>query len=308
MTSSDTPTDSPAETLTDTLTDTETLTDTLADTGTLTDEAGSMSATKIRSGRQIDRLAVLEDERRFLLRSLRDLEREHDAGDVDDLDYATLKDGYTVRTASVLRQIEAGRRQLAPKRPRRWGRTLAVTAAVVAGSIGIGFVLADAWGEREPGQSSSGATPGLDTDERDSDVTRRQLAQAREALSRRDFVAANTLFVEVDRAELERGGQSAEARTYVGWTTALRARGEPQSAATTQTYEIALLALQQAISMDKTYADPYCFSAIIEFSFLGDADAALPNIEQCEALDPPADVEGLVASFADEIRSAAGNS
>ena len=48
------------------------------------------------SGAQIDRLAALEEERRFLLRSLNDLEREHDAGDVDDLDYQSLKDGYTI--------------------------------------------------------------------------------------------------------------------------------------------------------------------------------------------------------------------
>ena len=49
-----------------------------------------------------------------------DLEREHDAGDVDDLDYQTLKDGYTVRAADVLREIEAGRSEL-PARHRDVG-------------------------------------------------------------------------------------------------------------------------------------------------------------------------------------------
>ena len=42
-----------------------------------------------------DRLAELEDERRFLLRSLRDLDAELVAGDVDHDDYETLRDGYT---------------------------------------------------------------------------------------------------------------------------------------------------------------------------------------------------------------------
>ncbi len=51
----------------------------------------------------------MEEERKFLLRSLVDLEREHDAGDVDDVDYQELKDGYTVRAAHTLRAIEAGR-------------------------------------------------------------------------------------------------------------------------------------------------------------------------------------------------------
>ena len=36
-------------------------------------------------------LAALEDERDFLLSSLRDLDAEHDAGDIDDVDYETLR-------------------------------------------------------------------------------------------------------------------------------------------------------------------------------------------------------------------------
>ena len=39
----------------------------------------------------LDELAGLEEQRAFLLRSLRDLEREHDAGDIDEADYETLK-------------------------------------------------------------------------------------------------------------------------------------------------------------------------------------------------------------------------
>ena len=55
-----------------------------------------------------DQLAELEEQRRFLLRSISDLDREHHYGDVDDHDYETLRDGYTARAASVLRAIEAG--------------------------------------------------------------------------------------------------------------------------------------------------------------------------------------------------------
>jgi hypothetical protein len=66
------------------------------------------SARSTASGRRLDRLAELEEERRFLLRSLTDLEREHDAGDVDDLDYETLKDGYTVRAAACCARSTRG--------------------------------------------------------------------------------------------------------------------------------------------------------------------------------------------------------
>jgi hypothetical protein len=40
-----------------------------------------------------DELALLEEERRFLLRSIDDLDREQAAGDVDDADYAAVRDG-----------------------------------------------------------------------------------------------------------------------------------------------------------------------------------------------------------------------
>ena len=41
-----------------------------------------MTASTTKSGRQLDRLAELEEERRYLLRSLQDLEREREAGDL----------------------------------------------------------------------------------------------------------------------------------------------------------------------------------------------------------------------------------
>src|SRR4051794_18690615 len=46
-----------------------------------------------------DELAALEEQRDFLLGSLRDLDAEHDAGDVDEADYLALKDDYTARAA-----------------------------------------------------------------------------------------------------------------------------------------------------------------------------------------------------------------
>ena len=53
----------------------------------------------------------LDDERAFLLRSLEDLEREHDAGDLSERDYAVLRDRYTAHAAAVLRSLDApGRR------------------------------------------------------------------------------------------------------------------------------------------------------------------------------------------------------
>ena len=248
------------------------------------------------SGTRLDRLAGLEEERRFLLRSINDLEREHDAGDVDDLDYHTLKDGYTVRAANVLREIEQGRGELPAPTPRRWSRIIAVTAAVIVGSVGVGFVLAGAWGERSSGQEITGLTPG--------DESRIVLTNARDAMSAGDFATANALFAEVIDMERSRGRENAEAVAYFGWTLALLTRQNPDQTNADERYKAAVLALGQATEIEPDYADPQCFLAIVEFQFRGDADAALPHIERCEASNPPGEVASLVASFADEIRAA----
>ena len=49
-----------------------------------------------------------EEQRDFLLASLRDLERERAAGDVDTADYEALRSSYTARAADIIRRLEAG--------------------------------------------------------------------------------------------------------------------------------------------------------------------------------------------------------
>ncbi len=248
------------------------------------------------SAPDLDALAELEEERRFLLRSLADLEREHEAGDIDDGDYSTLRDGYTVRAAAVLREIDDGRSRLAPRPPRRLGRAAGIAAAVVALSVGIGFVLASAWGERRSGQEITGFTPG--------DDARLLLANARDAMSSGEFALANSLFARVVDMEREQGRDNAEAIAYFGWTLALLTVGDPDAAAAGERLDAARLALAQAIELEPEYADPYCFLAIVEFEFRDDAPAALPYVERCEGSDPPAEIADLIGGFADEIRAA----
>ncbi|MDP9463513.1 MAG: hypothetical protein M3P52_02720, partial [Actinomycetota bacterium] len=122
-----------------------------------------------------DPLAELEEQRRFLLRSITDLDREHQYGDVDDHDYATLRDGYTARAASVLRAIEAGQTAI-PQR--RSPRKPAVLAAWIVGTVVVaslaGWLVARTSGQRLPGQSITGGLPG--------DEIALKLAEARELL------------------------------------------------------------------------------------------------------------------------------
>lgn len=123
---------------------------------------------------------ALEDEREFCLRSLRDLEAERAAGDIDEADYEQLRDDYTRRAATVLRRLsvvplpepdspalpEPGSGSPAegpPASRRRWSRRrralCAAGAVVVAAGAGIG--VAAGTGVRLPGQTITGNTTGV---------------------------------------------------------------------------------------------------------------------------------------------------
>ena len=151
-----------------------------------------------------DRLAELEDERRFLLRSLRDLDAELDAGDVDIDDYATLRDGYTKRAADVLRDISNAKAALPARPPVRWSRRLAIAGVVLLVALGAGWLVARSSGQRL-GDDDSVTAGGPD----DVAVV---LAQAR-ALIAADPVRAQSLYAQV----LEERPDHPEALAYSGF-------------------------------------------------------------------------------------------
>ena len=97
------------------------------------------------------RREALEEEKRFLLDSLVDLEREHAAGDVDELDYRALKDSYTARAARLISELE----QEPTKRASR-GRSLIWIVAVVVLAAVAGVLVARSSGER--GRPAAGST------------------------------------------------------------------------------------------------------------------------------------------------------
>ena len=151
----------------------------------------------------LDELARLEEERAFLLRSLDDLERERDAGDIDEHDYETLKDDYTRRAVTVLRAIEAGKAKFAPPRP-GGARTALIVGAVAAVAVVAGLVMARAAGLRLPGESASGSI---------SQNSNSLLVEARGLLASGNAVEAIRLYDEV----LTLQPDNPEALAYRGW-------------------------------------------------------------------------------------------
>ncbi|MCU1395382.1 MAG: hypothetical protein JWM34_3810 [Ilumatobacteraceae bacterium] len=234
-----------------------------------------------------DRLAELEEERRFLLRSIADLERERAAGDVDDDDYHALRDGYTARAAAVLRAIDEKRSGLPPKQPRNWKRLIGVTLAVVAFGVVAGVLVARATGQRDPSDSITGGTS--------PDQVASLLSEGKSLLAANDFGEASKRYL----AALQIQPNNVEALTYAGWISAVATQGQADPEVTSTLLATSKKYIDQAIGLDPSYADPHCFQAVIDVVFLQDLTAAATDRTACVGNDPSAEMTALVAQYVD---------
>ena len=230
----------------------------------------------------------LRHEQQFLLRSLRDLDNERAAGDIDDADYAALRDGYIARTAAITRELN-GIESVTPAVQRGWVRRVLVIVCVIAVAAGEGIWVARQSGQRLPGQSASGAI------EQSSSGL---LATARQ-LNFSDPGKAIELYTQVLKLEPD----NPEALTYRSWILALTAR-----AATGSVKQLALVTavndLLRAQKLDNQYPDAHCFLGIVYFRFLNSASLAKPQLDTCRAMNPPKEVQSFVDSIVAEVDKA----
>lgn len=222
----------------------------------------------------------LQEERRFLLESLRDLEREHDVGDVSGEDYHALRDGYIARAAAVLRKLDDGGAEQPQPRQRRWIRRLAIVGATLAVAVALGIFVAQSAGQRLPGQSLTGGQT--------ADEVAVQLAEGRRLLNLGQLDDSRSAYERVQQLE----PTNAEAATYVAWLSVLSADAAGDSAGVQDGVRL----LAEATTLDETYADPHCLLAVALHNFTGDSDPTLlqREVETCLALDPPADMVPLI--------------
>ena len=225
-----------------------------------------------------DRLAELEEERRFLLRSIDDLEREHDAGDVDEHDFATLRDGYVARAAAVLREIDEGKAALPPKR-RRPGVIVAGVAITLAVAGLAGWLVARSSGQRDDSATAPMAVP---------DEVNQQLSLARSAAASGDAGTAIQAYQRV----LQLDPQNIEANTYAGWLIVTSGAASERA----DFVDLGIAQLRRAIEIDGTYTDAHCLLgvALARFAATPDPVSAKPELTTCLANDPPQQVKQLV--------------
>lgn len=221
----------------------------------------------------------LNEERRFLLESIRDLEREHEVGDVATEDFQALRDGYVARAAAVLREID-GAQVTQPIRSRRWGRRVAIVAATLAVAVALGIFVARSAGQRLPGQSLTGGQP--------ADEVAVKLTEGLRLLNLGRLDESRAAY---DRV-LEIEPSNAEAVTYSVWVGVIDAAGSNDTAGVQEGIRL----LAEATTLDETYADPHCLLAIALHEFTGDADPVLVQreVDACLALNPPGDLVTLL--------------
>ena len=240
--------------------------------------------------RQVDQTpAALQEEREFLLGSLADLEAERSAGDIDEHDYLTLKDGYTARAAAVLRAIDqqgvgpattpsqqSQKSQNSPqskqsKQSRRTWVKVGVVTGVAAAAVLAGLLVSSNLGQRLPGSTVTGAIQQTGPEA--------QLAQAQQDLSNGKYLDA----VKTYEAILNRDPRNPEALAYRGWILYLVGKsGGDQSL-----IDRGLASVRDAEAADGTYADAHFFAGMILMN-KGDAAGAAAEFRQALADNPPA--------------------
>ena len=261
------------------------------------------------AGFDVDRLAHLEEERDFLLRSLDDLERERDEGNLAPEEYERLRDDYTARTAAVLRAIRDGldARPVAPPVPLR--RRIAVGVGIGAFAVAAALLLARSLGERLPGQTVTGndqlggSARGEVCPVGRGDLDDLERAAERSAADRLAYAGA---LVEAGRApeglrqyDEVLAGDPANAASLVCSAQVVFGAG---------LIDDALVRLDAAVDADPSFAPAYYVRGLLRFQADGDAEGALVDLRRYRRLDPGGPFTAEAATAIEEIRRRAGQS
>jgi tetratricopeptide (TPR) repeat protein len=245
-----------------------------------------------------ERRRHLEDERDFLMRSLDDLELEHESGGIDDESYAELHDDYTARAAAVIRSLRDGidvTPATPPRSPTRTRRRMVLVAAVLVFAIAAGTSLAYALGARLPGQTSSGNSQADATST--TNAAGRALAQKITQMQDQVNASPNDYDLRLQLAQayeengdLQNALKQSDAAITIDATRPeghanaarliyLASEAAPDADAKNQLVAQALAGFSQAISVGPDYPDAYYFRAVLYTQSLRDYARAQVDLQ-----------------------------
>jgi cytochrome c-type biogenesis protein CcmH/NrfG len=246
-----------------------------------------MSPEQASSTLDPDELAHLEEQRDFLLRSLADLEREHDAGDLDDVDFEHLRDDYTARAAEAIRAIDERRAAFAANiRPRDRKRTLLWAGGVALFAVIAGVAVAASLGARKAGETGSGLAP------------TQTLNQKANACQQRMGTDAPIKVINCFKKVLDKDPENVVANTWLAWELSLSS-GQGDGGGILASTEARLL--DRAVKADPSYSYARAFRAIIAYRS-GDAAAAKRYLADFKANDPSAEALGVIEQMGLEAK------
>jgi tetratricopeptide (TPR) repeat protein len=219
--------------------------------------------------------AELEEERDFLLESLRDLEREREAGELSDRDFQALHDDYTARAAAVLRALERGKDRPGARRERpqpvRSRRSLGITVVVVVAIAGLaGGAVAAFSGQRQAGAPLTGSLP---------DTASSRMQEALQLESRGEAAEALRIYDQLLRDD----PRNVQALAYRGWL--LKRAGLPDKA---------MESLDHAVAIDPKFPDAHFFRGMVLYQDRNDPAGAVTEFRLFMSNNPPQEMVPLV--------------
>ena len=229
----------------------------------------------------------LEEERDFLLSSLRDLEREREAGELSERDYRALHADYTARAAVVLRALEKPSRPERPERPprvrtrRSMGITVVVVVAIAAMAGGAVAMFA---GPRETGAPMTGSLP---------NTPQGRMAEALQLESQGKATEALKIYDELIKAD----PRNVQALAYRGWL--LKRAGLA---------DLAMASLDQAVQIDPRFPDAHFFRGMVLYQDRKDPAAAVVEFRLFMSNNPPQEMVPLVEDVLRRAMADAGQS
>jgi cytochrome c-type biogenesis protein CcmH/NrfG len=265
-----------------------------------------------------DELAALEEERDFLLASLDDLEREREAGDLDDHDYAALREDYTARAAAAVRAVRQQRREIAAAgRPPGRKRLIAGIMAALLLAVIAGVLVAQFSGRRQAGQQVSGnvaqangtpAASGTAASAQPDAATQKCMVKMSQAFGGTNGGTPTGSPIDALRcfdAVLKDDPNNVAALTFRGWTGVqlareLSASGADQSQIST-IVQSATGNLQKALRLAPKDPTALLFAAYDAF-YAGDDPSAKALLERFDALGLASDA--TLSSLVDPLRKA----